>query len=80
MESVSCLTASIKWEVLKCKEESLGDFAIGCALDLSELTVKTVWKRKIKSRCALKHGTSYFDDLSHMWNEKLIKTERFLAL
>ena len=43
--------------------------------------MKTIWKKKDEIKAFVKvYGTSQCDDCKHVWDEKLIKMERFLAL
>ena len=49
------LDFSIKQEVIKRKEESQDNSAIGRALGLSESTVRAIWKNKMTSRRLSKH-------------------------
>ena len=80
-EKRKSLDFSIKQEVIKRKEEGQGDSAIGRALGLNESTVKTIWKKKDEIKALVKaYGTSQCHDCKCVWNEKLIKMERFLAL
>ncbi|XP_045122673.1 tigger transposable element-derived protein 1-like [Portunus trituberculatus] len=75
------LDFSIKQGVVKRKEEGQGNSAIGRALDLSESTVRTIWKKKDEIKASVKvYGTSQIDNRKRAWDEKLIKMERFLAL
>ena len=75
------LDFSIKQEVVKRKEEGQGNSAIGRALGLSESTVRTIWKKKDEIKASVKaYSSSQTDNCKHVWDEKLIKMERFLAL
>ena len=74
------LTHSIKLDIIKKKEQGMGNTAIGREMGLSESTVHTVWKNREAIKKTVKtYGASSLDGCSRNSNPAVILMERYLA-